>query len=88
MKEARRGYKVTNCVCGYQACEFICFCVHVRSKEMDRTALFKASVKTIRTRNKALGVKEPVKDILKSKRKRSEFETKAKDVVSINTSKS
>ena len=55
---------------------------------MDRTALFKASVKTIRTRNKALGVKEPAKDILKSKRKRSEFETKAKDVVSINTSKS
>ena len=49
---------------------------------MDRTALFKASVKTIRTRNKALGVKEPVKDIVKSKRKRSEFETKAKDVVS------
>ena len=49
---------------------------------MDRTALFKASVKTIRTKNKALGVKEPVKDSLRLKRKRSAFETKAKDVVS------
>ena len=48
---------------------------------MDRTALFKATVKTIRTKNKALGVKEATRDILGSKRQRSEFGTRAKDVV-------
>ena len=48
---------------------------------MDRTALFKATVKTIRTKNKALGVKEASRDILGSKRQKSEFGTRAKDVV-------
>lgn len=48
---------------------------------MDRTALFKATVKTIRTKNKALGVKEATRDILGSKRQKSEFGTRAKDVV-------
>ncbi|KAJ7376215.1 Syntaxin-18 [Desmophyllum pertusum] len=48
---------------------------------MDRTALFKATVKTIRTRNKALGVKEATRDILGSKRQKSEFGTRAKDVL-------
>ena len=48
---------------------------------MDRTALFKATVKTIRTKNKALGVKEAARDILASKRHKSEFGTRAKDVV-------
>ena len=48
---------------------------------MDRTALFKATVKTIRTKNKALGVKEVTRDILGSKRQKSEFGTRAKDVV-------
>ena len=51
------------------------------SRIMDRTALFKATVKTIRTRNKALGVKEATRDILGSKRQKSEFGTRAKDVV-------
>lgn len=50
---------------------------------MDRTALFKATVKTIRTRNKALGVKEATKDILGSKRHKGEFGTKAKEVVRV-----
>lgn len=53
---------------------------------MDRTALFKATVKTIRTRNKALGVKEATKDILGSKRHKGEFGTKAKEVL-VNISK-
>ncbi|XP_020607041.1 syntaxin-18-like [Orbicella faveolata] len=48
---------------------------------MDRTALFKATVKTIRTKNKALGVKEATRDILGSKRQKSEFGTRAKDVL-------
>lgn len=48
---------------------------------MDRTALFKATVKTIRTKNKALGVKEAPRDILSSNRRRSEFGSRAKDVV-------
>ena len=48
---------------------------------MDRTALFKATVKTIRTKNKALGVKEATRDILGGKRQKSEFGTRAKDVV-------
>ena len=50
---------------------------------MDRTALFKATVKTIRTRNKALGVKEATKDILGSKRHKGEFGTKAIEVVRV-----
>lgn len=48
---------------------------------MDRTALFKATVKTIRTRNKALGVKEAPRDILNSNRRRGEFGGKVKEVV-------
>lgn len=48
---------------------------------MDRTALFKATVKTIRTRNKALGVKEAPRDILNSNRRRGEFGNKAKEVL-------
>lgn len=48
---------------------------------MDRTALFKATVKTIRTKNKAHGVKEAAKDILGLKRHKGEFGTKAKDVL-------
>ena len=48
---------------------------------MDRTALFKATVKTIRTKNKALGVKEAPRDILNSNRRKSEFGSRAKDVV-------
>ena len=48
---------------------------------MDRTALFKATVKTIRTKNKALGVKETSRDILSTSRRRTEFGSKAKDVV-------
>ena len=50
-------------------------------KIMDRTALFKATVKTIRTKNKALGVKEAPRDILNSNRRKSEFGSRAKDVV-------
>ena len=49
---------------------------------MDRTALFKASVKTIRTRNKALGLKETGTGILTQKTKPQGYGTKAKDVVS------
>ena len=48
---------------------------------MNRTALFKATVKTIRTRNKALGVKEASRDILSSNRRKSEFASKTNDVV-------
>ncbi|KAL9983749.1 hypothetical protein ACROYT_G005971 [Oculina patagonica] len=48
---------------------------------MDRTALFKATVKTIRTKNKALGVKEAPRDILGSKRQKSEFGKRSKDVL-------
>lgn len=48
---------------------------------MDRTALFKATVKTIRTKNKALGVKETSRDILSTSRRRTEFGSKAKDVL-------
>ena len=55
--------------------------VLIRYINMDRTALFKATVKTIRTKNKALGVKEATRDILGSKRQKSEFGTRAKDVV-------
>lgn len=53
---------------------------------MDRTILFKASVKTIRTRNKALGVKDIDKGsaIFASRSKvETEFGNRAKDVVRI-----
>lgn len=52
---------------------------------MDRTVLFKASVKTIRTRNKALGVKDNDKgnSILTSRKPLgTEFGKRTKDVVS------
>jgi len=52
---------------------------------MDRTILFKASVKTIRTRNKALGVKDIDKSssILTTRSKvETLFGNRAKDVVS------
>uniref|UniRef100_A0A1B6LMT0 Syntaxin-18 n=1 Tax=Graphocephala atropunctata TaxID=36148 RepID=A0A1B6LMT0_9HEMI len=53
---------------------------------MDTTLLFRASVKTIRSRNKALGVNLPESDknrILSShKTKHSEFTSQAKDVLS------
>ena len=48
---------------------------------MDRTALFKATVKTIRTKNKAQGVNESPRDILNANKRKSEFGTKAKEVV-------
>ncbi|KXJ16160.1 syntaxin-18 [Exaiptasia diaphana] len=56
---------------------------------MDRTVLFKASVKTIRTRNKALGVKDSDKgsSILPTRSKLgTEFGKRARDVL-INTRK-
>ncbi|XP_068709226.1 syntaxin-18-like isoform X2 [Montipora capricornis] len=53
---------------------------------MDRTALFKATVKTVRTKNKAQGVNESPRDILNSNKRRSEFGTKAKEVL-INITK-
>lgn len=52
---------------------------------MDRTMFFKASVKTIRTRNKAHGVKDTDKgnSILTSRKSLgTEFGKRAKDVVS------
>lgn len=52
---------------------------------MEITALFKACVKTVHTRNKALGLILPELDknrILTSKIKNSEFTVKAKDVLS------
>lgn len=51
---------------------------------MDRTVLFKASVKTIRTRNKALGVKDSDKgSLLIPTRSKivTEFGKRARDVV-------
>ena len=48
---------------------------------MDRTALFKATVKTIRTKNKALGVKDAPRDILNSNKRKNEFGAKAREVV-------
>lgn len=47
---------------------------------MDITILFKACVKTVRTTNKALGVKESKSDIFKETRKDA-YLTKAKDIV-------
>ncbi|XP_071946797.1 syntaxin-18-like [Antedon mediterranea] len=50
---------------------------------MDITALFKASVKTVRTRNKALGTGQDnlKSSILKSSRPKTEFSTKSKEMV-------
>jgi len=48
---------------------------------MDRTALFKATVKTIRTKNKALGVKDAPRDILNSNKRKNEFGAKAREVL-------
>lgn len=52
---------------------------------VDITLLFKASVKTVKTRNKAIGVGfEPTKDdIFKRSKTKNGFSPKAKEVVSI-----
>uniref|UniRef100_A0A8C5LWI4 Syntaxin-18 n=1 Tax=Leptobrachium leishanense TaxID=445787 RepID=A0A8C5LWI4_9ANUR len=47
----------------------------------DITLLFRASVKTVKTRNKALGVSLPETDILKRNRPRGDFSGKARDVI-------
>ncbi|XP_073430595.1 syntaxin-18 isoform X2 [Dendrobates tinctorius] len=47
----------------------------------DITLLFRASVKTVKTRNKALGVSLPETDLLKKSRPRGEFSGKARDVI-------
>ncbi|KAM3938692.1 syntaxin-18 [Leptodactylus fuscus] len=47
----------------------------------DITLLFRASVKTVKTRNKALGVSLPETDLLKKSRPRAEFSGKARDVI-------
>lgn len=54
---------------------------------MDITPLFKACVKTLRTRNKALGLGEKDKAVLglnKGSKVKSEFTMKAKEVVSFS----
>lgn len=48
---------------------------------MDRTALFKATVKTIRTKNKVLVVKDASRDILNSNKRKNEFGAKAREVL-------
>ncbi|XP_054714597.1 syntaxin-18-like isoform X1 [Uloborus diversus] len=48
---------------------------------MDITVLFKACVKSLRTRNKALGLNEKDKSILSSRRAKSEFAVKTKEVL-------
>ncbi|XP_044139023.1 syntaxin-18 [Bufo gargarizans] len=47
----------------------------------DITLLFRASVKTVKTRNKALGVSLPETDVLKRSRARGEFSGKTRDVI-------
>ncbi|XP_063315937.1 syntaxin-18 [Pelobates fuscus] len=47
----------------------------------DITLLFRASVKTVKTRNKALGVSLPDTDILRRNRQRGEFTGKAREVI-------
>ncbi|XP_040275043.1 syntaxin-18 [Bufo bufo] len=47
----------------------------------DITLLFRASVKTVKTRNKALGVSLPETDVLKRSRPRGEFSGKTRDVI-------
>lgn len=53
---------------------------------MDITSLFKASVKTVRTRNKALGLsnksEDPNRIFPRTSKESSKFQTKAKDIVS------
>ncbi|XP_073466326.1 syntaxin-18 [Aquarana catesbeiana] len=47
----------------------------------DITLLFRASVKTVKTRNKALGVSLPETDILRKSRPRGTFSARARDVI-------
>ncbi|KAM4048822.1 syntaxin-18 [Anomaloglossus baeobatrachus] len=47
----------------------------------DITLLFRASVKTVKTRNKALGVSLPETELLRKSRPRGEFSGKARDVI-------
>ncbi|OCT96713.1 syntaxin-18 [Xenopus laevis] len=47
----------------------------------DITLLFRASVKTVKTRNKALGVSLPESDVLRRSRPRGEFSGKAREVI-------
>jgi syntaxin 18 len=55
---------------------------------MDMTSLFKASIKTVRTRNKALGLKlnnkteDPNRIFPRPSKDFSKFQTKAKEIVS------
>ncbi|XP_053560121.1 syntaxin-18 [Bombina bombina] len=48
----------------------------------DITLLFRASVKTVKTRNKALGVSLPESDLLRRSRPRGEFNGRAREVIS------
>ncbi|XP_068133422.1 syntaxin-18 [Hyperolius riggenbachi] len=48
----------------------------------DITLLFRASVKTVKTRNKALGVPLPDTDLLRKSRHRGQFNARARDVIS------
>ena len=54
---------------------------------VDITLLFKASVKTVKTRNKAIGVgiESTKDDIFKRSKTKNGFSPKAKEVVSLNT---
>jgi len=55
----------------------------------DITLLFRASVKTVKTRNKAIGVgfdSSPRDEIFKRSRAKSSFSPKAKEVVSASSS--
>ncbi|KAM5193143.1 syntaxin-18 [Mantella aurantiaca] len=47
----------------------------------DITLLFRASVKTVKTRNKALGVSLPETDVLRKGRPRGTFNARARDVI-------
>nr|DBA29321.1 TPA: hypothetical protein GDO54_009557 [Pyxicephalus adspersus] len=47
----------------------------------DITLLFRASVKTVKTRNKALGVSLPDTDVLRKSRPRGTFNARARDVI-------
>jgi syntaxin 18 len=53
---------------------------------MDMTSLFKASIKTVRTRNKALGLNNKTEDpnriFPRPSKDFSKFQTKAKEIVS------
>lgn len=53
---------------------------------VDRTLLFKASVKTVKTRNKAIGIgyESSKEEIFKRSRPKSGFSPKAKEVVSLS----